>query len=215
MIYLLGRARVRERARAFYDAHLWITREEGALWPRGYGLVSKYYSVDGRARGTILPFNLLVGWWKYCYWKARFGWVAPPSWADNRKAYFKGKEEGEAEGFTRGHNHAYEQLLEGIKSDLTGREVAAVTESEYEAGYEDGHSAGFDAGLKAGEETGDRAGYRRRAQEERFTASETADYRTGYTVGYDAGWKAHGGHVDVRESDPLAEDVDFDPGAGV
>lgn len=207
MIYLLSRARVRERARAFYHAHVWITRDEGEIWPRGYGLVSKYYSPDGRARGTIIPLNLLVGWWKYCYWKTRFGWAAPPTWADTRKAYLQGREEGFEIGFTRGHNDAYEVLLEGIQGGLSGREETAR--------YDEGHSAGFDDGVTVGEEIGDAAGYRRRAKEERFTASETAEYREGYSIGYDAGWKAHGGHVDVRESDPLAEDVDFDPGAGV
>ena len=89
---------------------LWIRREEGAEWPRGYGLVSKYYRGDGTARGTIVPFNLLVGWSLYVYWQTRFGWAPHPSWHDVQGAYADGRADawkkawdaGQEGGFTRG-----------------------------------------------------------------------------------------------------------------
>jgi len=82
---------------------LWIRREEGAVWPRGYGLVSKYYTPDGIARGTIVPFNLLVGWSLYAYWKTRFGWAPPPSWADNRAAFRAGQDVAFQKGYDAGY----------------------------------------------------------------------------------------------------------------
>ena len=82
---------------------LWLTREEGEVWPRGYGLVSKYYRADGIARGTIVPFNLLVGWSLFAYWQTRFGWAAPPSWQDNRNAYTDGLDAGFQKGYDAGY----------------------------------------------------------------------------------------------------------------
>ena len=89
-------------------ARLWITRSEGEIWPRGYGLVSRYYRADGTARGTIIPFNLLVGWSIYLYWKIRFGWAAPPSWHDVQAAYADAVERGYEKGWTAGHVEGHE-----------------------------------------------------------------------------------------------------------
>lgn len=81
----------------------WISREEGSLWPRGYGVISRYYRGDGTARGTIIPFNLLIGWSLYLYWKVRFGWVAPASWHDVHRAYLQGKEAAWREAYDEGY----------------------------------------------------------------------------------------------------------------
>ncbi len=80
----------------------WITREEGEEWPRGYGLVTRH-NVDGRARGTIIPFNLVIGWARNLYWKVRFGWAPPPSWQDNRNAYLTGLDVGYQSGYDAGY----------------------------------------------------------------------------------------------------------------
>jgi hypothetical protein len=89
---------------------LWITREEGALWPRGYGLVSRNLDFDGRSRGTIIPFNLLIGWARYLYWRTRFGWAPGPTWRDVHLARHESQADtwdkawtaGQEGGFVRG-----------------------------------------------------------------------------------------------------------------
>ena len=83
---------------------LWIKREEGEVWPRGYGIVSRNCHSDGFARGTIIPLNLLIGWVWYLYWKTRFGWAPPASWHDVRLAYADGRTEAWSEAWGAGYS---------------------------------------------------------------------------------------------------------------
>jgi len=73
---------------------LWITRGEGEEWPRGYGVAWRSMWSDGLSRGTIIPFNLLLGWLRWFYGQTRFGWAPPPTWQDHQNAYLHGREAG-------------------------------------------------------------------------------------------------------------------------